>query len=457
MPVPAEAIAEFLFAYAKEYRDAYSRATSPPPAGPGYPSLPYSPFLGAATFDVYIAEDGVVINHAGREPDYQWYIAGGPALKVDYELTRTPPEVTEALRAAGILGKPIGIYRIVARTPISESVWQGRVPRVAREIRAHNPELDVALNLRELQTSLAQVVNALSFGAYGHILDIQLPKPTSPIGKPHLMRNFGIFTADLKGKRFFTHLEIHGQADSPAWDLRTVALRVHHDLRRDLATLLADPTQERGGSISLGGGPQWIEVYTNRLERLREAIAALRAALQSHSGDVESTFHDVLAAHPLLLDVYGTCESKPQFKYPAGTISPTGKTSLEPDFLIRYPDSSYKLIEIERPSKNVATAQGQPRADVAQAAFQCAEWRHFIKTHYQTLSDRYPGIQTRCRTAVVMSRTNQLSFKGIEDISSYKGLMMEQFRIDEFYTFDDLYDRARTAYELLSGLFPSGT
>jgi hypothetical protein len=162
-------------------------------------------------------------------------------------------------------------------------------------------------------------------------------------------------------------------------------------------------------------------------------------------------------AHPLLLDVYGTCESKPQFTYPAGTTSPIGKTSLEPDFLIKYPDRSYKLVEIERPSKNVATAQGQPRAEVAQAVFQCAEWRHFIKTHYQTLSGRYPDIQARCKTAVVMSRTNQLSFKGIEDISSYKGLMMEQFKIDEFYTFDDLYDRARTAYQLLSGLLPTAT
>ena len=56
-----------------------------------------------------------------------------------------------------------------------------------------------------------------------------------------------------------------------------------------------------------------------------------------------------------------------------------------------------------------------------------------------------------------MSRTNQLSFKGIDDVNAYKGLMTEQFRIDEFYTYDDLYDRARTAYELLSGLRPIGT
>lgn len=452
MAVAAEAIAEFLFAYAKQYREAYSRATSAPPVGPGYPPLLYSPFLGASAFDVYLADDGVVVNHMGKEPDHQWYIIGGPALKVDYEPTLTPSEVTEALKAEGILGKPIGIYRIVAKTPIRQAVWRGEVPQIARETQTHDPELDVTLNLREVRTSLADVVNTLSFGAYGHILDIHLPKPTSPIGQPHLVRNLGIFTADLSGRRFFTHLEIHGQADSAAWDIRTVALRVHHDLRRDLATLLADPTQERGGSISLGGGPQWIEIYANRLERLRAAIAALRVALQSRYGDVESAFHDVLVAHPLLLDVYGTSESKPQFVYPAGTTSPIGKTSLEPDFLIKYPDGSYKLVEIERPSKNVTTAQGQPRAEVAQAVFQCAEWRHFVKTHYQTLSKRYPDIQSRCKTAVVMSRTNQLSFKGVEDISSYKGLMMEQFNIDEFYTFDDLYDRARTAYELLSGL-----
>ena len=145
------------------------------------------------------------------------------------------------------------------------------------------------------------------------------------------------------------------------------------------------------------------------------------------------------------------------FRSPEGTASPIGKASLEPDFLVKYTDRSYKLIEIERPSKNVATAQGQPRAEVTQAVFQCAEWRHFIKTHYQTLAKRYPEIQTRCKTAVIMSRTNQLSFKGIDDVNAYKGLMMEQFRIDEFHTYDDLYDRAMTAYVLLSGLLPSRT
>jgi hypothetical protein len=457
MPITADSLAAFLFAYSRSYREAYDRATTSPPTGPGYPRLPSSPFLEESVFDAYITEDGVVINHKGKEPDYQWFIAGGPALKVDYEPTRTPSTVTEMLKAEGIFGKPIGIYRVVAKTPMRQSVWCGRVLRVAREITASDPELRITLNVKEVRGSLAEVVNALSFGAYGHILDIHLPSPQSPIGRPHLIRNFGIFTADLEGRRFFTHLEIHGQADAAAWDMRTIQLRVQHDLRRDIASRLADPTQERGGSMSLGGGPDYFATYSDRLTRLGSSIEALRAALQTHADDVEALFHEVLLENPLLLDVYGACESKPKFLYPTGITSPIGKESLEPDFLIKYSDGSYKLIEIERPSKNVATLQGQPRAEVTQAVFQCAEWRHFIKTHYQTLAKKYPEIQTRCRTAVIMSRTNQVSFKEIEDVNAYKGLMIEQFRIDEFYTYDDLYDRARTAYELLSGLLPSGT
>lgn len=457
MPIAADCLATFLFAYARSYREAHARATTPPPAGPGYPRLPCSPFLVASVFDAYITETGVVINHQGKEPDYQWFIAGGPALKVDYQPTRTPPRVIQILTAKGVIGKPIGIYRIVAKTPMRQSVWRGRVLRVAREVTISDPELAITLNIKEVRGSLAEVVNAMSFGAYGHIIDIFLPNPQSPIGKPHLIKNFGIFTADLKGRRFFTHLEIHGQADAAAWDARTIQLRVQSDLRRDLASWLADPTQERGGSMTLGRVPEWLATYSDRLARLGRSIAALRAALQNHAEVVEAVFHELLLAHPLLLDVYGTCESKPKFIYPAGAKSPIGKASLEPDFLVRYTDRSYKLIEIERPSKNVVTAQGQPRAEVTQAVFQCAEWCHFIKTHYQTLAARYPEIQARCKTAVIMSRTNQLSFKGVEDIDAYKGLMAQQFRIDEFYTYDDLYDRARTAYELLSGLLPSDT
>ena len=151
MPISADSLATFLFAYARCYREAYEHATTPPPLGPGYPRLSCSPYLGAAVFDAYLADDGIVINHLGKAPDHQWFIAGGPALKVDYEPTRTPQRVTDTLNAEGILGKPIGIYRIVAETPLRQSVWRGRVLGVARDVIASDPELAISLNVKEVR------------------------------------------------------------------------------------------------------------------------------------------------------------------------------------------------------------------------------------------------------------------------------------------------------------------
>lgn len=457
MVVTLEKISGFLFAYASNYREAYARATTALPDGPGYPSLPISPYLYESHFDVYVAADGVVINELRDEPEHQWYIAGGPALKVDYEPTRTPPDVFEYLKTNDLLGKHIGIYRIHAESKLPSQVWLGRVQNVARLLERSDKATGITLHLREVRGTLKDVVSSLSFGAFGIILDTYLPTQQSQIGAPHLYQNIGVFPADLSNRRFFHHLEMHGQSDACAWDKRAVNLRVQQDIHRDLARALAGFGLSGGGTFQFGERPSWVEMYSIRMERLRVAIGALRSALSFKSDDVEAVFHDVISNHPLLLDVYGTCESKPQFVYPLGKNLPIGKTSLEPDFLITYPDRSYKLIEIERPSKPVATTQGQPRSEVSQAVFQTAEWKHFIKTHYQELHSRYPDIQSKCKTAVVMSRTKQQNFKNIDDIQEYKGLIMEQYKIDEFFTFDDLYDRACTAYTLLSGLSFNGT
>jgi hypothetical protein len=410
-----------------------------------------TPYLEASSLDVYVANNGVV-GVEEKEPDHQWYVAGGPALKIDYEPTRTPTAVTDAIAAHGLIGKPIGIYRVVSKSVLPAPVWKGRVRSVARELKTRDKTSEISLCVREVKSSLNDVVASLTFGAYGLILDPHLPNHQSQIGESHLTRNFGMFPADLNNRRFFRHLEIFGHADPCAWDLRLVNLRVQRDLRRDIASVLSDPERAGGGSMSFGNVPTWIEAYNNRLESLQVAINDLREALQFNGDDVEAVFHAVLQKHPLLLDVYGICESKPELAYPTGSASPIGKTKLQPDFLIRYPDQSYKLIEIERPSKSVATVQGQPRAEVGQAVFQTAEWKNFIKTHYQVVADRYPGIQSKCKTAVVMSRFHQENFKNVTDARAYMGLMMDQFSIDEFLTFDDLLERACTAYALLSGL-----
>ena len=90
-------IAEFIFCYVTEYRACYEKAIASPPNGLGYPQVPISPFLHEGRFTLYVTDRGVVINEERPEPPHQWYIAGGPAFKVDYEPTRTPKAVFETL------------------------------------------------------------------------------------------------------------------------------------------------------------------------------------------------------------------------------------------------------------------------------------------------------------------------------------------------------------------------
>ena len=131
----------FIFDYISEYRNSYDQYTSLPPEGAGYPKHAISPFLNPKVFEVYLANDGVLINEIAEEPDYQWYIAGGPALKVDFEPTKTPPEVTQIIRVHGFEGKPIGISRIVAKDHIPSAVWRGRVKHISSEVSVKNSEL----------------------------------------------------------------------------------------------------------------------------------------------------------------------------------------------------------------------------------------------------------------------------------------------------------------------------
>lgn len=452
MTVQIETVADFIFNYAKRYRSAYAKAIKPRPEGPGYPDLVSSPYLESSKLEVYIASDGVIISQED-EPQHQWYIVGGPAIKTDYEPTRTPAKVTQYLKDENLYGKSIGISRIVSKTPLASCIWRGRVQNIRRELEVHDEETNLKLTLREVSSSFKKIIDILTFGALGSILKSPFLDNYADFGKSNLLKNLGFFPADLKHRRFFKYLEVFSHSDEAAWDTRFIGLRVQQDVRRDLGAALAAPKEDGPrGSLSFGAESTWIEAYSNRLESLKAAIDELGNALKFRDHEIEDVFHQILEKHPLLLDVYGTCESKPGFSYPNGYKSPIGKTKLQPDFLIRYADQSYKLIEIERPSKHVMTSQGQPRAEVGQAVFQTAEWKHYIKTHYQLISSRYPGIQSKCKTSVIMSRFTQEHFKSASDAREYMGLMMDQFNIDEFLTFDDLLERALTAYALLSGL-----
>ena len=456
MSIKIEELGEFIFEYISKYRNGYQNFTAPPPKGAGYPKQIISPFLQSKEFEVILADDGVVINEVASEPDYQWYIAGGPALKVDYEPTRTPPEVAQAIRENGLEGKPIGISRIVSKNKIPASVWKGEIKFISSKQTIVNNDLKVTLHMTQVKCSVDMLVTNLTFGAFGKILDLHLPNEESSFGEPFIIQKMGFFPADLNSRRFFNYIEIFGHSDSNSWDKRIINLRVKNDLRRDFAKMLSNPDDNQGGTISMGGAEQWVENYTNRLDHLKRAIDDFRNILLFQSHETEDVFHKLIEKHPILLDVYGSSESKPKLKYPKGELSPIGKTYVEPDFIVKYADQSYKLVELERASKNVTTKQGQPRSEVGQAAFQTAEWIHYIREHYSEIKARYPGIHTKCTTSLIMSRSTQSSFNAANDINRYKEMIIQQYNIDEFLTYDDLFARACTAYTVLTGLSPHG-
>ncbi len=239
--------------------------------------------------------------------------------------------------------------------------------------------------------------------------------------------------------------------ESAAWDRRAIWARVSIDLRRHFLQAVA-AADKQGASISLDAATAPLDLLTvipDRLAKVKDAIDGFTDLLDKHGSDAESTFHQYIAKHPVLLDVYGTAESKPRLEYPLGE-SPLGKRYVEPDFLIRYPGNRYKLIELERPSKRLATIKGEPRSGVTQAAWQIGEWKDYIQNHYELIRERYPGISSMPRTEVVISRSTAEQ-SGVSDVSRYLAMVRQQLNVDEVITYDLLLEQAREAYARLSG------
>jgi hypothetical protein len=444
----------YLEEYVRRYRSEYARFVAPPPTGGGYPPLQVSPYLHSESMQCYLAVDGAVVLDMSREPPYDWHVAGGPALMADFPTTRTPPWVTDALNAAGILGKPIGIYRVVSQVGIPEPVWQGRLGDPSQ---LHTANVDqLVIEVFRFRYSWSELIRRLTFGALDLILDMHLPAVSAEFWNPRIIRNMGFFPADRNARRFFDYAELLRHTERAAWDERSAWARAHVDLRRDFAhAITAGKEIEEGGSLSLTGpeppiGPR----FHDRLEALRVATKGLEDLLQTQSAAPEAVFHQYLVDNAVLLDVYGTAESKPRFEYPEGE-RPLGKSYVEPDFVIRYTNQTYKLVELERPAHGMATQAGHPRVAVTHAAFQIAEWKDFIQRHYDLIKTRFPGIAGSYSSMIVISRDTERSFGAAADKNRYIAILRQQVRVEEVLTYDDLVSRARRAIVQLTALSDS--
>jgi hypothetical protein len=204
--------------------------------------------------------------------------------------------------------------------------------------------------------------------------------------------------------------------------------------------------------MALAGAPQLVdELFIGRLASLDRSIGDFEQLLAGPVDADEGVIHEFLYRHPLLVDIYGEIHSRPRFVYPEGS-SPTGKRYVEPDFVVRRPLDRYRVIELERPAKPMATRSGQARAEVGQAAFQIGEFRDFILEHYEALRDQFPGINRDPEMVVIISRSRQENFGGRADVSRHMQLLREQFKGIDLMTYDDLMTQARAARDRLAGV-----
>ncbi|MFQ6018850.1 MAG: Shedu anti-phage system protein SduA domain-containing protein [Kiloniellaceae bacterium] len=455
MPIASlDVIARYLASYLEAYRQEYASFVSPAPHGGGYPPLPVSPYLYTSRLLCFVARDGYAVADFSREPEYRWEIAGGPALLPDFPESRTPGEIVSLLKAQGIWGKPIGLYRLVAKGGIPDEVWRGDLGRLTALTELSSGGTTIQVEQRDIDWR--SLVQRLTFGAYDLILDVKLPDPQSPFWRPHITRDLGFAPADRSNRRFCHYLELSPHLDEAAWDERSIPIRVAVDLRRDFAQAFAMQPHGQGGTISFGAPTLWIERFHDRLRLLAEKIAQFAALLAETPDADEAVFHTFLQETPILLDVYGDVRSKPKFVYPPGA-SPLGKEYVEPDFVVRYIGNSYKLVEIERPSKALGTGHGEARAGVTQAAFQIAEWKTYIQKHYDLISGEFPGIAVDNRTMILISRSREESVGHGRRVDEYLELVKNQLAVDEVLTYDYLLQRAEAAYARLAALAPAAT
>jgi hypothetical protein len=450
--VSARSVAKYLAEYVDRYRGEYARFTSAPPNGCGYPRLDISPYLSATSINAYITRDGCAIADYSNEPDYLWHIAGGPTLMVDSEPTEVPAKIVSLLRQQGVYGKNIGVYRLVAKTRLEADVKVGQLPKPTEEVKRHVGSTKISV--RRYDFDFASLIARLTYGAIGPIIELPMSSEDF-LCTPRVIRSIGMTTADRDHKRWFNYLELNRHVDEAAWDRRSIWMRVNVDVRRHFLHAIG-AIDRRGGLLALEGPEAPLDLLRDasnavpdKLRVAKGAIDGFSELLTTHGGDPEATFHDYLAEHPIVLDVYGSAESTPRFVFPPGQ-SPLGKEYVEPDFVIRYPGRRYKLVELERPSKGLATRRGEPRSGVTQAAFQIGEWKDFIRNHYEVLRDRYPGIASSPRTEVIISRS-AIEHSGVGDVDRYLGLIREQLAVDDVITYDILLQRAQEAYARLSG------
>jgi hypothetical protein len=434
--VDAAGAANYLEKYIQVYRQQHKRFVASPPDGQGYPDLRISPFLYSTELTCALAFDGYVLWDGWDAPTKDG------ALKLSPPAGRIEPEM---LALTG--SSPARL--VIPNSSAPECVITG-IPTGLLSHKTLRSVDNIIINISQYAVSFIDLLTTICFGA-GTIVEIvrkTFAVQADNFWVPTLIRDCAFVSVGAGKTRYIHYLEASLHTELAAWDARSIWVRVNADIARDFRRAIEIVPGYRSGFGVSGPLPAIID----RLNKLGEAIVAFKDLLETDRDSDEKIFHDFLYANPVLIDVYGWVVSKPRWRFPDGVTSSVGKSYLEPDFVVRYHGNRYKLVEIEKPSKRLATEKGHPRSEVGQAANQIAEWRQYLKYNADMIRDDFPNIGMDFTSMLVISRSSAESVGPGRDIEAVEELYGMQYSINEFYTYDSLLSRAQIMYDRLSAI-----
>jgi len=165
---------------------------------------------------------------------------------------------------------------------------------------------------------------------------------------------------------------------------------------------------------------------------LRRCIADFENLLNHNDVHEKQHIHPFIANNPFLL------HPNPDEFFSEVAIG-LG-TEFRMDFLLRLPDSSYLLVEIENPRHRLFTTSGDFSAPVNHAVRQVEDWQDWIETNLLVVEKKYPGMVAPFGQ-VVIGRSHDLDEQQLRRLRRRNINTRGRLVVS---TYDDLITQART-------------
>jgi len=410
--VSPKQLLDFLVKYISAYRKECSYLTGEPPEGAAYPPMLVNrAYVDSKRIRGYLLKDGILIADVVETKASKGY-------ELDDSMERLLPKVKATLE-------------------------DGTVIEVVKDKRSRQSFVRmITLGMFNLQRG-----------------------PVPEYGKRGGLAKLTLRNDSLKKERYVSSIAWYPYRDRTGWHSKNAWIYAFYDIRYDIASAIA--TSEKAGQVyELGEGKEIVAVPTETIWREYDIKTKLGAKLAKFSKDIEEfknlleesesskekKFLDYLDKHTHLLDLYSIyIKPQPFLKIPNSKLSTVKGRGRLPDYIAKYRDDTYLLVEVERPSKPVfAGEDNRPSYQLTQAVNQVSVWDEIIRSFGNYLEE-YPGLRNH-RSIIVIGREHAQKFE------SPKKFREELNRVNQLYsginviTFDDLVERAQIAVARIKAL-----